>query len=131
MNDPISTEFPFTLPIGYRAEDGTLHCDGVMRLATAADEIYSMRDSRVQVNPAYQPIIVLSRVLVKLGALEVITPAVIENLFMADFNRLLRLYEEINQLDTESREPTAPGRPQETLPGNVESLPSQASFTRR
>jgi hypothetical protein len=131
MDDPISIEFPFTLPIGYRAEDGSLYRDGVMRLATAADEIYSMRDSRVQVNAAYQPIVVLSRVVISLGKLEVITPAVIESLFMADFNYLLRLYENINQLDAESSTPPAPGQAQETLAGNVQSLPFQTSYMRR
>lgn len=131
MDDPISIEFPFTLPVGYRAEDGTLYRDGVMRLATAADEIYSMRDSRVQVNPAYQSIVVLSRVVVSLGRLEVITPAVVESLFMADFNHLLRLYEKINQLDSDSGTQPAPAQSQETLPGNVESLPFQTSYMRR
>jgi hypothetical protein len=131
MDDPISIEFPFTLPIGYRAEDGSLYRDGVMRLATAADEIFSMRDSRVQVNPAYQSIVVLARVVVSLGRLELITPAVIESLFMADFNHLLRLYEKVNQLDADSGAQQAPGQLQETRPGNVESLPFQTSFMKR
>jgi hypothetical protein len=90
-----------------------------------------MRDSRVQVNAAYQPIVVLSRVVISLGKLEVITPAVIESLFMADFNYLLRLYENINQLDAESSTPPAPGQAQETLAGNVQSLPFQTSYMRR
>jgi len=131
MEDPISIEFPFTLKIGLHGDDGTLHRDGVMRLATAADEIVSMRASRVQANPAYQPIIVLSRVIVRLGTLEVITPAVMETLFMADYNQLLKLYEEINQLDTEAGDFAAPGQPSEAFRGNVESLPFQASFMRR
>ncbi|HVW51135.1 MAG TPA: hypothetical protein VHC91_12185 [Trinickia sp.] len=131
MEDPICIEFPFTLKIGLRGDDGALHRDGIMRLATAADEIVSMRDSRVQANPAYQPIIVLSRVIIKLGVLEVITPAVMETLFMADYNQLLKLYEEINQLDAESGERAVPGQPLEAFPGNVESLPFQASFMRR
>jgi len=131
MEDPISIEFPFTLKIGLHGDDGTLHRDGVMRLATAADEIVSMRDSRVQANPAYQPIIVLSRVIVRLGTLEVITPAVMETLFMADYNQLLKLYEEINQLDTDAGDFAAPGQPSEAFRGNVESLPFQASFMRR
>ncbi len=131
MEDPISIEFPFTLKVGLRGDDGALHRNGIMRLATAADEIVSMRDSRVQANPAYQPIIVLSRVIVQLGTLEVITPAVMETLFMADYNQLLRLYEEINQLDTELGAPAAPGPSQEAFPGNVESLPFQAGFMRR
>jgi hypothetical protein len=130
MDEPISVEFPFTLKIGFRGDDGMLHRTGIMRLANAADEIYSMRDSRVQANPAYQPVIVLSRVIVSLGTLAVITPAVLENLFLADYNYLLRFYEEINQLDSEGEQPSF-GRSPEALPGNVESLPFPASFMKR
>lgn len=131
MDDPIATEYRFTLPVGYLTEDGVLLRDGVMRLATAADEINSMRDHRVQDNPAYQPVVVLSRVLVRLGTLEVITPPVIEKLYMADFNHLLRLYEQINQIDVEGGQPAAAGRTQEGFAGNVESLPLSTSFMRR
>lgn len=131
MDEPISVEFPFELKIGFRGDDGTLHRKGVMRLANAADEIYSMRDSRVQANPAYQPVIVLSRVIVSLGTLQVVTPAVLENLFLADYNYLLRFYEEINQLDTGSGEQPSFGPSQEAFPGNVESLPFPASFMKR
>ena len=56
----ISTEVEFTLPIGYRDGDGNLHRQGVMRLATAGDEILPLKDHRVQANPAYLSVIVLS-----------------------------------------------------------------------
>ena len=95
----ISTEFEFTLPIGYRDSDGTLHRHGVMRLATAGDEILPLKDHRVQANPSYLSIIVLSRVVVKLGTLEMINTKVIEDLFSADFNALQQLYNRINQVD--------------------------------
>src|ERR1700756_5611366 len=95
----ISTEFEFTLPIGYRDGDGTLHRHGVMRLATAGDEILPLKDHRVQANPVYPTIIVLSRVVVKLGSLEMINTKVIEDLFSADFNALQQLYNRINQVD--------------------------------
>jgi hypothetical protein len=95
----ISTEFEFTLPIGYRDGDGTLHRSGVMRLATAGDEILPLKDHRVQANPSYLAIIVLSRVVVKLGTLEMINTKVIEDLFSADFNALQQLYNRINQVD--------------------------------
>lgn len=95
----ISTEFEFTLPIGYRDGDGTLHRHGVMRLATAGDEILPLKDHRVQANPSYLSIIVLSRVVVKLGTLEMINTKVIEDLFSADFNALQQLYNRINQVD--------------------------------
>lgn len=95
----ISTEFEFTLPIGYRDGDGNLHRDGVMRLATAADEILPLKDHRVQANPDYLAIIVLSRVVVRLGTLEMINTKVIEDLFAADFSALQKLYNRINASD--------------------------------
>jgi hypothetical protein len=95
----ISTEIEFTLPIGYRDGDGTLHKNGVMRLATAGDEILPLKDHRVQSNPAYLIIIVLSRVLVRLGSLEMINTKVVEDLFAADFAFLQNLYNRINQVD--------------------------------
>jgi hypothetical protein len=95
----ISTEFEFTLPVGYRDGDGTLHRDGVMRLATAGDEILPLKDHRVQANPSYLAIIVLSRVVVKLGTLEMINTRIVEDLFSADFNFLQQLYNRINQAD--------------------------------
>jgi hypothetical protein len=90
------TEIEFTLPKGYLDESGVLHRRGTMRLATAADEILPLRDPRVQANPAYLTIIILARVLVKLGSLAAIDTQVIEGLFAADLEHLRRLYEEIN-----------------------------------
>ena len=95
----ISTQVEFTLPIGYRDADGNLHRNGVMRLATAGDEILPLKDHRVQANPSYLSIIVLSRVIVKLGTLEMINTKVIEDLFSADFGYLQQLYNRINQVD--------------------------------
>jgi len=94
----ISTEVEFTLPIGYRDADGTLHRQGVMRLATAGDEILPLRDHRVQANPAYLAVIVLSRVIVRLGSLDMVNTKVIEDLFSADFAYLQDLYNVINQV---------------------------------
>ncbi len=90
------TEFEFTLPKGYIDEEGNLHRNGLMRLATAADEILPIKDPRVQANPAYLSIIVLSRVIKKLGTLQVINPKVIENLFTSDLSYLQDLYNRIN-----------------------------------
>ena len=95
----ITSEFEFTLPLGYRDGDGNLHRQGVMRLARAADEILPLKDHRVQANPAYLPIIVLSRVIVRLGTLQMVSTAVIEEMFSADFNYLQALYNKINQMD--------------------------------
>lgn len=95
----IQTEYEFTLPIGYQDEDGNLHREGTMRLATAADEISPLRDGRVQANPAYLIVILLSRVVTRLGSVTHINPKVIESLYAADLAYLQNLYNEINQVD--------------------------------
>jgi len=89
-------EYPFTLPTGYLDRDGMLHKDGMMRRATAADEIIPLRDPRVQSNPAYLVIILLSRVITSLGDVAMITPQVIEELFVGDLNYLQAFYKQIN-----------------------------------
>lgn len=99
----IATEVPFTLPIGYRDADGALHKDGVMRLATAGDEILPLKDHRVQANPAYLTIIVLSRVIVRLGTLDMINTKIIEDLFAKDFAYLQELYDKINKAKDEAK----------------------------
>lgn len=96
MHPTFQTEIEFELPKGYVDQDGTLHRDGLMRLATAADEILPMRDPRVQDNEAYLPIIVLSRVIVRLGTLRDVNPGVIEGLFASDLGFLEELYAEFN-----------------------------------
>lgn len=90
------TEHEFTLPLGYVDNEGNLHRDGVMRLATAADEILPLRDARVQNNQAYLIIILLSRVITRLGSLENINPKVIEGLYAADLTYLQEFYNRIN-----------------------------------
>ncbi len=92
------TEHEFALPMGYLDEDGNLHREGVMRLATAADEILPAKDPRVQKNPAYLSIIILARVVTRLGGVQPITPKTIEGLFAADFQYLQDLYNEINRV---------------------------------
>lgn len=91
------TEYPFELPKGYMDANGTLHRRGVMRLATAADEIIPMKDPRVQQNPGYLSIILLSRVITSLGDLQAIDTKTIERLFTADLMFLQDLYQKINQ----------------------------------
>ncbi len=90
------TDYEFTLPRGYKDEEGNLHREGMMRLATAADEILPLKDSRVQSNPAYLVVILLSRVIMRLGSLEVINPKVIEGLFSSDLAYLQDFYNRIN-----------------------------------
>ena len=92
------TEHEFELPKGYLDGEGTLHRRGTMRLATAADEILPMQDPRVQSLPAYLLIILLARVVVRLGTLTVINPKVIEGLFSEDLAYLQDMYNRINGL---------------------------------
>ena len=93
----LQNEFPFTLPKGYVDGEGTLHHEGTMRLATAFDEIAPLKDPRVQSNPAYLLVILLSRVITRLGTLEQINPKVIEGLYAADLAFLQDLYRRVNE----------------------------------
>lgn len=92
----MQTEIPIILPKGYVDESGSWHREGAMRLATAYDEIAPLKDPRVQANPGYLVIILLSRVVVRLGDLEQVTPKVIEGLFAADLAYLQDQYQRIN-----------------------------------
>ena len=94
---PHPTEFPFILPHGYVAPDGGVHREGVMRLATALDEIAPLKDPRVQGNPGYLVIILLSRVVMRLGTLEFINPKVMEGLLSGDLLYLQDFYRRINE----------------------------------
>lgn len=96
----LQTEFEFTLPRGYIDQNGNLHRQGVMRLATAMDEIAPLRDLRVRGNQAYLVIILLSEVITKLGTLPEINTGVIENLFAADLAYLQAFYRRINEEGT-------------------------------
>ena len=96
MNRP-QTEFEFTLPVGYVDQEGVVHRDGVMRLATAMDEIAPLRDLRVRQNQAYLALVLLSRVIVRLGTLPAVSPPIIENLYVADLAYLQALYRRLNE----------------------------------
>jgi len=93
----LRTEFPFVLPRGYVDENGTVHRDGVMRLATARDEILPLRDPRVRENEAYLTVVLLGRVITRLGTLPQVTNGVIEGLFASDLAFLQDLYRRVNQ----------------------------------
>lgn len=93
------TEYEFELPRGYVDENGNLHRKGMMRLATAADEILPMRDQRVQQNPGYLTIILLARVVTKLGDLKAIDTRTIEKLFTSDLAYLQALYRQVNDIE--------------------------------
>lgn len=94
-----ATEFEFDLPKGYIDAAGTLHKHGVMRLATAADEILPLRDPRVVQNPGYLTIILLSRVITSLGTVPKIDPRVIERLYSSDLAFLQSMYQRVNAVE--------------------------------
>jgi hypothetical protein len=98
----MQTEFEFQLPKGYVDQNGDLHREGTMRLATAADEILPLRDPKVQQNSGYLSIILLSRVVTKLGTLSNISTRVIEGLFTMDLVYLQDMYQRINMSQTPS-----------------------------
>jgi hypothetical protein len=97
---PLRTQFAFVLPRGYVDEAGIVHRDGVMRLATARDEIIPQRDPRVRENEAYLTVLLLSRVIVKLGSLSQVNAGTIEGMFASDLAFLQDLYRRINQEGT-------------------------------
>jgi hypothetical protein len=93
----VRTEYPFVLPRGFVDEHGALHRTGVMRLATARDEITTQTDQRVRQNPAYLTVLLLERTVTKLGTLFEVDTFVVENLFASDLAFLQDLYRRINQ----------------------------------
>jgi hypothetical protein len=92
----LTTEFPFTLPRGYVDGGGTVHREGVMRLATARDEIMPLRDPRVRDNEAYLTVLLLSRVISRLGELPAVSEGVVEGMFATDLAFLQDHYRRIN-----------------------------------
>lgn len=91
------TEIPFTLPRGYVDSEGRVHKEGAMRPATAKDEVAPLQDHRVKANPGYLAVILLSRVVTRLGDLPQVYPQIIEDLPVADFAYLQSLYRRVNQ----------------------------------
>ncbi|MGE5109250.1 MAG: hypothetical protein ACM3JB_00240 [Acidobacteriaceae bacterium] len=100
------TEIEFELPKGYLDDSGTLHRRGTMRLATAADEILPLRDPRVQQNEAYLAVIVLARVITRLGTLSDVHTGIVEGLYASDLAYLQRLYDKFNGVEDEAEFPT-------------------------
>ena len=92
----LRTEFEFELPRGYVDESGTVHRTGIMRLATARDELIPLRDVRVQENPAYLSVVLLGRVITRLGGLTSVHDGVVENMFASDLAFLQDFYRQIN-----------------------------------
>lgn len=95
----LQTVYEFTLPRGYVDGEGNVHRRGIMRLATAMDEITAAKDPRSRTNPEYMPVMLLSRVIQRLEGVEPVTPEIIEGLFTADFSFLQNMYETINSME--------------------------------
>lgn len=94
---PLRTEFSFRLPRGYVDSAGTVHRDGVMRLATARDELVPLQDGRVKEDPAYLTVVLLGRVITRLGSITDVHPGIVENMFASDVAFLQDLYRRVNQ----------------------------------
>ena len=94
--EPLHTEFTFELPRGYVDDAGVVHRSGVMRLATARDELVPLRDDRVRDNPAYLSVVLLGRVVTRLGSITEVHAGLIENLFASDVAFLQDLYRRVN-----------------------------------
>jgi hypothetical protein len=95
--EPLRTEFAFELPRGYVDGAGNVHRSGVMRLATGRDELVPLRDDRVRENPAYLSVVLLARVVTRLGTIDDIPAGIIENMFATDVAFLQDLYRRVNQ----------------------------------
>ena len=93
----LTTQYEFTLPRGYVDRDGGLHRTGLMRLATARDELEPLRDPTVTgPDDPRLTVLILARVVDKLGDLSMVTPHEIEGLFAADLAFLQDFYGVIN-----------------------------------
>ena len=113
------TEFEFVLPCGYLDAAGTLHREGVMRRATAADEILPLKDPRVVRNPSYLIVILLARVVIRLDGVEQVNTKVVEDLYAADLAYLQKLYNRINSFEDESAQAVCPSCSHKFVPEAV------------
>jgi hypothetical protein len=93
----LRTEYPFVLPRGLVDDRGGVHREGVMRLATARDEINPQGDPRVRQNPAFLTVLLLAQTVTRIGAVQAVDTMVIERLFASDLAFLQDLYRRINQ----------------------------------
>lgn len=108
MSAELQTEFQFILPRGLVDDQGKIHRQGTMRLATAKDEISQQKEPRVRENPAYSVLVMLARVITNLGELSSVTPDLLENLFTQDLAYLRTFYNQINQQNSATMQVKCP-----------------------
>jgi hypothetical protein len=113
------TEFDFTLPCGYLDANGTLHRDGTMRRATAADEILPLKDPRVVNNASYLIVILLARVVTRLGSVEQVNTKVVEDMYATDLAYLQQLYNRVNSLEDSAPQAVCPSCSNKFVPQAV------------
>jgi hypothetical protein len=133
----LQTSYPFVLPRGYVDRNGTLHKEGRMRLATARDELEPLRDPTVSgPDDPRLTVLVLARVVEKLGTLELITTHEIEGLFaidlafLQDFYGVINFgnqeeYEQLLRAQSEGPPLLGQGRPVSVAPAPQESAPQE------
>jgi hypothetical protein len=96
VRQKLQTEFAFELPRGYVDDAGVLHRNGIMRLATARDELIPLQDRRVRENPAFLSVVLLGLVITQLGTVEYVHDGVVEKMFASDLAFLQDFYRQIN-----------------------------------
>lgn len=104
----LQTVYPFRLPKGYLDQEGNLHREGRMRLATAGDEMSALRDPKVKADESYMNVVLLSKVVTSLGTLSEVTPEIMEGLFISDMEYLQNMYDTINKADKPQIQVTCP-----------------------
>lgn len=124
----LSTQYPFTLPRGYVDAAGQVHRDGVMRLATARDELEPLRDPTVSgPDDPRLTVLILARVVQTLGTLQMVTPHEIEGLFAADLAFLQDFYGVINFGSQEEYEALLVAQEQAPTPITPRPAPQRAA----
>lgn len=95
--DSLNNEFTFILPRGITDNHNRVHRQGVMRLATAKDEILAQQHPSVRDNPGYSFLVMLSQVITRLGSFNSVTPDFLEKLVIRDIAYLREFYNRVNQ----------------------------------
>jgi hypothetical protein len=117
----LRSEIEFVLPKGYIDGTGVVHRAGRMRLATARDELAPLLDPRVVRNRAYLVVLLLARVVTRLGTVPEVTAEVVEGLYAEDFGYLQALYRRLN-LDPGGGASVCPHCGEPILPEEVAGL---------